>query len=508
VIGMTGLLMDTDLTARQQEYAEIVRRSGESLLGLINEILDFSKIEAGKVVSESHPFDLCEAIEDVIELLAPTAREKKIELLLEYSEQTPRKFVGDGPHIRQVVTNLVSNAVKFTFRGHVLVSVEYTARDGANGDVQVRVRDTGVGIPQEKMGLLFEKFSQVDGSNTRRHGGTGLGLAISKRLVNLMGGTVGVESRAGEGSVFWFDLPLLRDQQNASQAEPPAGLNGKRAIVLGDSEVSCRVLVSQLRGWGLRSDSLNASDGVRAMRAAKAAGEPYHFALLDCPVLQGDGLAFAREIRSESALRSCAIVLLYPDRRVADLTQAAAGAVDACLSKPSRHAQLRNSLADALVKRQEIDQASVARVKQQGAIQGGNLGGKFAGQNRKVLVVEDNLVNQKVACRLLDKLGLSTDVAVNGREAIEMTAVCSYDLILMDCQMPEMDGYEATRAIRGREGPKGQIAIVAITADALTGSRERCLASGMDDFLSKPVNLDELCEALSRWLPQRDLSAQ
>jgi signal transduction histidine kinase/CheY-like chemotaxis protein/streptogramin lyase len=363
VIGMTGLLLDTDLTVRQREYADTVRQSSESLLRLINEILDYSKIEAGKLAIESYPFDLCEVIGEVHGLLAAGARQKNIDLLLEYATPTPRKFIGDGARIRQVITNLVGNAIKFTSSGQIVVSVEWPNRDAEIPRMRIRVRDTGVGIPPEKIEFIFEKFSQVDGSTTRKYGGTGLGLAISKQIVNLMGGSIGVESRLGEGSTFWFELPLQPDTQ--SRVAPPPTADLKRTF-----------------------------------------------------------------------------------------------------------------------------------------------DGKLAACNSRILVVEDNFVNRKLACRLLERFGLRADVAGNGREAVEMGALAPYALILMDCQMPEMDGYEATREIRRREGSARQVAVVAMTADAVAGSRERCLEAGMDDYISKPVKVDELYDALSRWLPSSSTSLE
>ena len=508
VIGMTGLLLDTDLTPLQQEYADTVRRSGESLLSLINEILDYSKIEAGKLEIESYPFDLCEVVEDVNDLLASKADDKKVDLLLEYPARTPRRFIGDGARIRQVVTNLVGNAVKFTPSGYVLISVNCAGQDTGSPQMRISVRDTGVGIPQEKIGLLFEKFSQVDGSTTRRYGGTGLGLAISKQLVNLMEGSIGVESRLGEGSTFWFDLPLRLDTEPQAGPPPVADISGLRALILDDNEVNRRLLQEQVTGWGMRNGSFaTAGQALQEVRVAQEAGDPFHFVLLDYLMPERDGIALARAIRADASLGGCVIVMLSSIGQCQKIKQTQ-GVIDACLSKPVRQSQLFHTLTSAWAKRRGSELSCGLRPEQNARDLKAAVTGKFAACHSRVLVVEDNVVNQKVACRMLERLGLRTDVAANGREAVAMSALVPYDLIFMDCQMPEMDGYEATREIRRRDGSAGHVAVIALTAEAMAGYRETCLGAGMDDYLTKPVRLDELCVALSRWLPQKQLIPQ
>jgi signal transduction histidine kinase/CheY-like chemotaxis protein/streptogramin lyase len=505
VIAMTGLLLDTDLTPGQREYAETVRYSGEHLLGIINEILDYSKIEAGKLNVESHPFDLCEIIEDIHDLLAPSIEDKEVDLLLQYPTGLPRRFIGDGGHIRQVVTNLVGNAIKFTSSGHIVVSVDSVGHDGEDSQMRVCVRDTGVGIPPDKIELLFEKFRQLDGSNTRRYGGTGLGLAISKQLVKLMGGSIGVESRMGEGSTFWFELPLRLDTQPHAAASPVADIGGLRALVLADKDLSRRVLQEQIAGLGMRSEGIaRAGQALPAMRAAQGAGDPYQFVLLDCPIREGEGNVLAGAIRSDPSLRNCAIVMLASIGECQQAGASQSAVVDECLAKPVRRSQLLQALANSWDKRQKPELPSPGpRGKQNLAALRQAVAENFAARNTRVLVVEDNIVNQKVTCKLLERLDLHTDVAANGREAVEMSALVPYGLVLMDCQMPEMDGYEATREIRRREGSTHQLAVVAMTADVMDGARERCLAAGMDDYVSKPVNPDKLRAVLSRWLPLR-----
>ncbi|MGO9966639.1 MAG: response regulator [Bryobacteraceae bacterium] len=512
VIGMTGLLLDTELTPPQREFAETVRLSGENLLGIINEILDYSKIEAGKVNIEAYPFDLCEVIEEVNDLLASKAGDKEIDLLLAYPAQAPRRLIGDAAHIRQVLTNLVGNAIKFTSRGHVLISVASTGEDSGSLQARISVRDTGVGIPQEKIGLLFEKFSQVDGSNTRRYGGTGLGLAICKELVNLMGGSIGVESRLGEGSVFWFELPLRLDVQPHAAPASAAEIGGLRALVLSDNEVNRRVLEERISGWGMRNESFAANEpALQSMRAAQAAGDPYRFVLIDCPVCEGDGIRIARAIHADPAFGGGSIIMLSSIGQCQEIAQKQSGVIEVCLGKPVRQSQLLHALTSAWAKRQGGEFSANHGPRSKAADSRHSkpaVAGKFAACNSRILVVEDNPVNQKVLCRLLERLGLQTDVAANGLEAVEMFALAPYGLVLMDCQMPEMDGYEATRQIRSREGGTPQVAVIAITADAMAGTRERCEEAGMNGYITKPVKVDELHEALSRWLPQKQSSPQ
>jgi len=502
VIGMTGLLLDTDLTARQREYAETVRHSGEHLLGLINEILDYSKLEAGKMTAESYPFNLCETIEDVDDLLGPTIGGKKMELLLEYPARIPRRFIGDGSRIRQVVTNLVGNAIKFTLSGEVVISVDCSEQETVCARMRVSVRDTGVGIPPGKTEFIFDKFSQVDGSNTRRFGGTGLGLAISKQLVTVMGGAIGVESRLGEGSKFWFDLPLRLDPQPLAAPAPAAGLSGLRVVALVANQAYRCALSEQLAGWGMRCEGFAAAEpALRAIDAAHRAGDPYGFILLDWLTCEGDGNPFARAMRSGGLPGEPAIVVLSAVGQCRENPLMRSGAIDACLGKPVRQSQLLDAFELAWAKRQVGRPRGIAL---RGAEPPKGLApaipAAFAGRRGRILVVEDNAINQKVACRLLERLGLRTDVAANGREAVEMSALVPYDLVLMDCQMPEMDGYQATREIRLREGAARPI-VIAMTADGMAGSREKCLAAGMDDYLSKPVKLDALHATLGRWLP-------
>ena len=505
VIGMTGLLLDTELTPEQRDCADTVRRSGEALLSVINDILDFSKIEAGKLSIESFPFDLRLVMEEVNEMLAPRAEDKRLDLVLEYAGSAPRHFLGDAGRIRQVVTNLVGNAVKFTESGHVLIRVEATAEDSERAVVRVSVEDTGSGIPVDKIDKLFQKFSQVDNSITRRYGGTGLGLAITKQLVELMGGEVGVSSRTGEGSTFWFTLPLKLDVQPHAAPVPADDLRGLRVMIVDDVEINRRVLHEQITSWGMRNGSFPDAHGVvAALKRAVSSGEPYHFVLLDYMMPGMDGAALAAAIKADPALESTIVIMLTSMGHWSEVRQVAAEAIDACLVKPVRQSQLLNTLATTWSKKLMATpmMATPTPAPKQKAQPGElklTLAQEFAGATIRVLVAEDNVVNQKVATRMLEKLGLRADVAANGLEAVAMCDLLPYDLVLMDCHMPEMDGYAATREIRRRLSSRERLAIVAMTAEAMEGCRENCLAAGMDDYIAKPVKLEDLAEAVRRW---------
>jgi signal transduction histidine kinase/CheY-like chemotaxis protein len=497
VIGMTGLLLDTELNPEQREYADTVRRSGEALLMVINDILDFSKIESGKLSIESFSFDLRLVIEEVAEMLAPRAEEKVLDIVVQYPPGVPSHFIGDAGRIRQVVTNLVGNAVKFTQKGHVLITVEVTSQDNQIAHMRVSVSDTGIGIPADKIGSLFQKFTQADTSTTRRYGGTGLGLAISKQLIELMGGAVGLKSKSGEGSTFWFTLPMPLDDQPA--AIPITDLRDLRVLIVDDIEVNRRVVHEQVTGWGMRNGSFSSGEcALEALRAAHRSGDPYRIVIADFQMPSMDGATLAAAIKSDPLLNGCIVVMLTSIGNWGEVRRLEGASIDACLVKPVRNSQLLNTLVSAWsrhLERTSLDQEILSR-RSASMAQGPTLAGKFAGLSIRVLVVEDNVVNQKVASRLLERLGLRADVACDGREAIEMLEMMPYDLIFMDCQMPEMNGYEATAEIRRREGNSRRVPIVAMTAEATVTCKEQCIAAGMDSYVSKPVRLDDIVEAL------------
>jgi len=499
VIGMNGLLLDTALTPEQREYAEIARRSGEALLTVINDILDFSKIEAGKLQLESNLFDLGLVIEDINEMLAAKAEEKKLDLVLEYAPGVPRHFVGDGGRIRQVVTNLVGNALKFTPNGQVLVTAACDSQTDGQATMRISVTDTGIGIPAERIGSLFEQFSQVDASTTRNYGGTGLGLAISKRLVNTMGGDIGVASRPGQGSTFWFTLPLRLDSQPIVTPAPLDELRGQRVLIVDDNEVNRRVLHEQVVGWGMRNGSCaSGEEALAALRAAVAQGDPYSMAIVDYQMPGMDGAALSAIVKDDPAMRDTLVVMLTSIGQSGDARQLAR--CDAYLVKPVRNSHLLKTLATTWAKRRNTPLAAVADPASRASNLKSLATGHSNGHPARILVAEDNQVNQKVAVRMLEKLGMRADVAANGREALDLFALRPYNLVLMDCQMPEMDGYDATRAIRKHEPPDRRAVIIAMTADAMSGARQHCLDAGMDDYIAKPVRLEDLAAILGKFL--------
>jgi signal transduction histidine kinase/CheY-like chemotaxis protein len=498
VIGMTGLLLDTGLTPLQRDYAETVRGSGEALLSIINDILDFSKIEAGKLAIESLAFDLRLVMEEVNEMLAPKADEKELDLILEYSSGLPRYFVGDAGRIRQVVTNLVGNAVKFAAGGSVVITVGCESPDEQRALLKISVNDSGPGVPPEKVDSLFQKFSQADASTTRRYGGTGLGLAISKQLVELMGGKIGVDNVPGEGSTFWFTLPLQIDAGPAAP-QPAVDLRDLRVLIVDDNELSRRVIHEQITSWGMRNGAFGSAEGlIEALRSARKLGDPYHFAILDYRVSGIEGVNLAAAIKSDPEVRDTVVILLSSIGHWSAIQHLQNSPLDACLIKPVRQSQLMNTLATAWSRklgRPFLDPDGHDAKGDASPID------RFAGRPVRVLVAEDNVVNQKVAGLMLRRLGLRPDFAANGHEAVEMFSMAPYDLIFMDCQMPQMDGYEAAREIRSREEQGRRAAIIAMTAEAMAGSRESCIAAGMDDYIAKPVKPGDLLAKLEKWAP-------
>jgi signal transduction histidine kinase/CheY-like chemotaxis protein len=509
VIGMTGLLLDTGLTAQQRDYADTVRQSAEALLTVINDILDFSKIEAGKLTIESHAFDLRLVMEEVGEMLAPKAEDRKIDLVLEYPSRIPHRFVGDAGRIRQVVTNLVGNAVKFTAAGQIVAAVECETQDAQRASIRVSVQDTGPGIPENKLGSLFKTFSQGDSSTTRVFGGTGLGLAISKQLVELMGGAIGVSSRVGEGSTFWFRLPLELDSHPGPTPVPVSDLRDLRVLIVDDNEVSRRVLHEQVTSNGMRNGSMASGEGLlEDLRRAKAANDPYHFVLLDYQMPGVDGATLAAAIKSDRLIRDTVVILLTSVGHWREVRPLEGAFLDASLVKPVRQSQLLSTLAAAWSKRRSAALPEGSGRSREAAGGGAAPDGRFTGRGIRVLVAEDNVVNQKVARRMLEVLDVRVDLVANGLEAVQMLEMAPYDLVFMDCQMPQMDGYAATREIRSRERGSRRVPIVAMTAEAMTGARESCLAAGMDDYVSKPVQRGQLADKLAQWVVAESVAAR
>jgi PAS domain S-box-containing protein len=506
VLGMLSLLVDTPLDPEQRDFAETARSSADSLLTVINDILDFSKIEAGMLSIEPLPFDLRVTVEEIAELLAARADERGVELVVRYATGTPHRLIGDPGRIRQVVLNLVGNALKFTERGHVLIAVDAPEIGENEALVRIAVEDTGIGIPADKLPQLFDRFQQADGSTTRRFGGTGLGLAIVKQLCGLMGGDIEVTSAAGTGSTFTSTLRLAFDRSEAPTPLPQSSLQGVRALVVDDVEINRRVLLEQLVSFGMRVDSAPGGGAALAvLRAAAKSNDPFRVALVDHLMPDVDGETLGRTLREDPAFAHLALLLLTSSGSRGEARRFADAEFDGYLVKPTRSSLLAEVLA-AVIGRRE-DGCSGPLVTRHflavDAAREASGGASVAGEATcwRVLVAEDNATNQKVAVRILAKLGCHADVAANGREAVELWQKSPYDLVLMDCQMPGVDGFEATAEIRRLEAASGRrTPIVALTAGVMAGDREKCLACGMDDFVRKPVDPSALRAALLRAL--------
>ena len=493
VLGMTELLQATDLDGEQTKLAKTIQGSGEALLEIINDILDFSKIEAGRLELELIDFDLRLLIEDVMHLLAPRAHAKHLELATVIADDTCTELRGDPSRLRQVIVNLVGNAIKFTEKGEVVVKVATTTSGKDRQNLHLEVKDTGIGISKTSMKQLFKPFSQADGSTTRRYGGTGLGLAISKQIIELMGGNLFCESAPDEGTTFFIDVELLNSGATEQQAENGyEGLAGFRVLVIDDNATNRAIVSHQTRRWGMASDSAPSGQlGLQELRSAAAKGEPYHFVVLDMHMPDMNGLEVAQAISDDSRLDDLKMIMLTSVGLRGDAKMARDCGIVAYLTKPVRQAELYSTFIKVLsFGRNDQDRQIVTKY---------NIVDNVPTFAISVLVVEDNETNQEVARGMLKQFGCRVDFADNGRKALQAVMAGNYDLILMDCQMPEMDGYEATRAIRAHEaahGDAGRIRIVALTAHALDGDRERCLASGMDHYMSKPFRQEELQDLL------------
>ncbi|NNN05153.1 MAG: response regulator [Elusimicrobia bacterium] len=501
IIGMTGLLMQTGLDARQREYAQTAHAAGEALLAVVNDILDFSKIEAGKLSVESIPFDLRSVVEGAAALVGERARAKGLELTVSVPPDLPAGLRGDPHRLSQVLLNLLSNAIKFTEAGDVVVCAERLPDAGGRLRLRLSVRDTGIGIPPEARKELFGSFTQADASTTRRFGGTGLGLAISKRLVELMGGDVGVDSAQGRGSTFWCDLPFDLAPEGADVGAPRADLQGLKVLVVDDNEVNRRVLRRQLESWRMSGE--DAPSGARALellRAAAAEGSPYALALLDMRMPGMDGLELARRLRDEPPLAGTRAILLSSSASAPDDAQRAELGLSAALTKPVRQSALLDAISSAL--------AAGARgsIRPDAAHAPAPAAPRVLVRRRcRILVVDDNAVNRRIAALLLESLGYGCEAFPGAHSALARLESGPAELVLLDCQMPEMDGYAAAGEIRAREAAgRPRTTIVAMTAHALEGDREKCLAAGMDDYVAKPVRAEDLARVLARWDPALD----
>ncbi|WP_258141676.1 MULTISPECIES: response regulator [unclassified Arthrobacter] len=498
VIGLTSLMMDTPLSEGQRQYAQGVKGAGEVLLTLINDILDFSKLEAGKVDLDINVFDPRALVEEVAGLVVEAAQGKNLELISYCHPDVPARLMGDAGRIRQILLNLSSNAVKFTPSGEVEVQVSVLAQDPNNASLRFEVRDTGIGISAENHQRLFESFAQADASTTRRYGGTGLGLAISRRLTEVMGGKIGLDSEPGVGSRFWFDLALPLGPAGSDMESLPATLAGRRVLVVDDNATNRLVLETQLASWGMLPVSVaDAASALDEYRAATRSSHPYDIAVVDMCMPDTDGLQLARNINDDAnGSGGPGIILLTSTMQVerSDLTSAG---IREYLTKPVRSSELYNRLLRVLAtKTAGAPTPPVLAFRGETADPVPRLG--------KLLVAEDNEVNQLVARGMANRLGYEVHIVDDGEQAVSAALSGSYAAVLMDCHMPVMDGFDATRAIRARNGHLARIPIIAMTAGALDEDRERCFAAGMDDYISKPVDMAKLAEVLSRWVPQQE----
>jgi signal transduction histidine kinase/CheY-like chemotaxis protein/HPt (histidine-containing phosphotransfer) domain-containing protein len=495
VIGMTDLLLDTRLDEEQREYAETVRHSGQSLLAILNDILDFSKIEAGSLDLETINFELRRAVEEVAALLAGRAQEKGLELTSFVEPGTPTAVRGDPFRLRQVLTNILGNAIKFTEAGEVTLRAELVEEAPDAVTVLFEVRDTGIGMTEVQRARLFQPFTQADTSTTRHYGGTGLGLAISKQLVLMMGGEIGVRSEPGVGSTFWFTTRLGK-RSEVGQTTPAIrkGLRGLRVLIVDDHETNRRILHKQITSWGMHDGV--AEDGAEALavlRAAAESGAAYDLAILDMQMPGMDGIQLARAIGDEPAISSTRLVLLTSIGLNLNEKAREAG-IEVVLGKPVRQSQLFNALATMMAAPAETSQGpSRGHARPHATLEG---------QAGHVLLAEDYPVNRMVAIAMLERSGYRVDAVGNGKEAVEALSSVPYAAVLMDVQMPEMDGYEATAEIRRREGSGRRTPIIAMTANAMRGDREKAIKAGMDDYLAKPVRREDLEIVLGRWIPR------
>jgi signal transduction histidine kinase/DNA-binding response OmpR family regulator len=503
VIGMTDLLLDSDLGAQQREFAQTIHGSAQTLLAIINDILDFSKIEAGKMTIEVIDFDLLKMIENTLDIVAPGALSKGIELISSVPIGIPTRLRGDPGRLRQILTNLLGNAIKFTDKGEVVAWVDKESESATGIVLKFNVRDTGIGITTEAQARLFQAFSQADSSTTRKHGGTGLGLSIAKRLVEIMQGEIGVQSQTGEGSTFWFRVRLEKQGVSAMTSEH-RGLAAVRVLVVDDNATSRQVLCQQICAWNMQATT--AADGLEALeklRTAVQEGNPYDLALLDVHMPGMDGLTLASAIKADLPIAGTRIVALTSLGQAYSAEELRLADIASYLVKPIKQSRLFDCLVYTASKAPFRDVDAKPDVS---AAPARSFQVDPNAEKARVLVAEDNRTNQLVAVGMLRKLGYEADIVQDGLAALEAFKSIPYDIILMDCQMPEMDGYDATRAIRMREQnsdpgstSKSPVHIIALTGNAMQGDREKCLAAGMDDFLSKPIQLRELQAMLEHW---------
>ncbi len=518
VLGMAQLLEDTKLNEEQRDFVRLTRSSGEALLSIINDILDFSKIEAGKLEIEPHPFNLEHMVSDVAELLAPKAVERHIELAVDFPEDLPRNLEGDAGRIRQILTNLVGNAIKFTHQGHVVIRVHAEKDAKHQCMLKIEVEDTGIGIPLAAQKNLMKPFSQADISTTRKYGGTGLGLTISKQLVEMMGGKVALKSVEGQGSIFSFELPMPLAKEATTYASQYTDLTGLRLLLVDDLEINLKIYSEQMRSWGVNCTT--ATDGesaLKILRDAQRDGLPFEIAALDYMMPGMDGESLGRAILADPMLSTTSLMLLTSSGLRGDRQRFEKAGFSAYLVKPLIGRVLQEVLGvlagahrsgekPAHILTRQVFQEALS--DSAAAAESAN----FAPESHPklglhILLAEDNRVNQQVAVKMLRKMGCTTEIAKNGSEALEKVKIGKFDLVFMDCQMPIMDGFEATKQIRALDAGDG-LPIVAMTANAMKGDQERCLEAGMDDYLAKPISTESLQILFDRWSVRLGIDAK
>ncbi len=501
VIGMTSVLLDTDLTEEQREYAEMIQRSGEALLFVINDILDFSKIEAGKLDLEAIDFDLRSTLDDLIDLMAIKAHEKGLNISCLADVEVPSRVLGDPGRLRQILINLIGNAVKFTNEGEIAVHASLAREDDAGALVRFAIKDTGAGIPEDKLGDLFHAFTQVDGSITRKFGGTGLGLSISRQLVEMMNGEIGVESEYGKGSTFWFTVCLGKlPPSEISEAAPIGDLTGAKIIAIDNNPANCRVFAAIFEHWQCRHEELTDPNlAMERLRAAAVEKDPFEVAILDAQMGELDGETFGGMIKADPLIQETLLVLMTSAGKRGDAARSERAGFMAYLTKPIRQAQLYDCLKAALGRARNADRPRGNIITCHSLAEAGK-------EKARILLVEDNLTNQKVALGILKKIGYYADIASNGAQALKALQTRSYSLVLMDIQMPDMDGYEVTRVIRTSESTilNLETPVIAMTAHAMKGDKEKCLQAGMNDYISKPILLEDLSAVIDRWIPRKE----